>query len=85
MKIINTMDKIYDIYSNESFDINKWKDYINNINPKIKKLCIQDMNEALNTGQVNYQMDFLPILNDVIKNKEKLLILQNNFNTVLII
>ena len=82
LKIINTMDKIYDIYSNESFDINKWKDYINNINPKIKKLCIQDMNEALNTGQVNYQMDFLPILNDVIKNKEKLLILQNNFNTV---
>lgn len=82
MKIINTIDKIYDIYSNGSFDINKWKIYINDINPNLQYLCIQDMNEALNTGQVDYQRNFLPILNDVIKNKEKLTILQKNFNII---
>lgn len=37
------------------------------------------MNEAINTGQVSFKKDYLPILNNVINQKEKLDELQMNF------
>ena len=70
MKIINTLNKILDIYSNESFDINKWYRYIEGINPNLKQLCLDDMNEAISTGLVTFENDYLPILDNVIKNKK---------------
>lgn len=70
MKIINTLNKISDIYSNGSFDINKWNSYIENINPNLKQLCLNDMNETISTGLVTFEKDYLPILNNVI-NDEK--------------
>ena len=79
MNIINTINDIFDIYSSGSFDINKWKNYINRINSKLGQLCVQDMNEAINTGQVSFKKDYLPILNNVINQKEKLDELQMNF------
>ena len=79
MKIINTINDIFDIYSSGSFDINKWNNYINRINSKLEQLCVQDMNEAINTGQVSFKKDYLPILNNVINQKEKLDELQKNF------
>ena len=82
MKIINTLNDIFDIYSSGSFDINKWNNYINNINPKLGWLCTQDMNEAINTGQVSFKKDYLPILNSVINQREKLYTLQKNFITI---
>lgn len=79
MKIINTINDIFDIYSSGSFDINKWNNYINRINSKLGQLCVQDMNEAINTGQVSLKKDYLPILNNVINQKEKLDELQKYF------
>lgn len=79
MKIINTINDIFDIYSSGSFDINKWNNYINRINSKLGQLCVQDMNEAINSGQVSFKKDYLPILNNVINQKEKLDELQKNF------
>lgn len=79
MKIINTINDIFDIYSSGSFDINKWNNYINRINSKLGQLCVQDMNEAINTGQVSFKKDYLPILNNVINQNEKLDELQKNF------
>lgn len=79
MRIINTINDIFDIYSSGSFDINKWNNYINRINSKLGQLCVQDMNEAINTGQVSFKKDYLPILNNVINQKEKLDELQKNF------
>ena len=79
MKIINTINDIFDIYSSGSFDINKWNNYINRINSKLGQLCVQDMNEAINTGQVSFKKDYLSILNNVINQKEKLDELQKNF------
>ena len=79
MKIINTINDIFDIYSSGSFDINKWNNYINRINSKLWQLCVQNMNEAINTGQVSFKKDYLPILNNVINQKEKLDELQKNF------
>ena len=79
MRIINTINDIFDIYSSGSFDINKWNNYINRINSKLGQLCVQDMNEAINTGQVSFKKDYLPIINNVINQKEKLDELQKNF------
>jgi len=69
LKIVNTLDKIYDIYSNGSFDINKWEKYISSINSSLKQLCTSDLNQALETGLVTFEKDFLPILNNVYTNE----------------
>lgn len=79
MKIINTLDKIKDIYINGEFNINKWKDYINKVHPNLVKLCVDDMNEDLNVG-VSYEKVYLPILNDVIKNEAIVKEVIKNFN-----
>ena len=65
MKIINTLNKISNIYTNGSFDISKWKEYISFINPELEHLCINDMNEAISTGIVTFEKDYLPVLNDI--------------------
>lgn len=82
MKIINSISQISNIYSNGSFDIEKWKEYINSIDPKIEKLCISDMEETINTGLYTFEKDFLPILNLVINEQNKLEELSRNFNIV---
>lgn len=76
LKIINAINKIADIYSNESFDINEWYSYIESINSNLKQLCLDDMNEAISTGLVTFENDYLPILNTVInddKNRNEVL------------
>ena len=70
MKIINTLNKISEIYSNGSFDINKWYGYIEVINYNLKQLCLDDMNEAISTGLVTFENDYLPILDNVINNQK---------------
>lgn len=82
MKIINTIYQVSNIYSNGSFDIKKWKKYINSINPKLEELCISDMKEMINTGLYTFKKDFLPILNLVINEQNKLEELSSNFNIV---
>ena len=86
MKIINTINRISNIYSNGSFDIKKWKEYINSINPKIEELCISDMKETIDTtidtGIYTFEKDFLPILNLVMNEQNKLEELSSNFNIV---
>ena len=72
MKIINTINQISNIYSNESFDIKKWKEYVNSIDPKIGELCISDMKETIDTGLYTFETDFLPTLNSVINEENKL-------------
>ena len=71
LKIINTLNEISNIYSDGSFNIDKWKEYISSINPKLEHLCISDMNETIKTGLVSFEKDYLPILNNV--NNKKLL------------
>ena len=71
MKIINTINQISNIYSNESFDIKKWKEYVSYIVPTIKEMCISDMKETIDTGLYTFEKNFLPILNSVINEKIK--------------
>lgn len=68
LKIKNTLNKISNIYSNGSFDINKWYSYIEDISPNLKQLCLEDMNEAISTGLVTFEKDYLPILNNVMND-----------------
>ena len=82
MKIINTINQIKNIYSNGSFYIKKWKEYINSIDSKIEELCISDMKETIDTGLYTFEKDFLPILNLVINEQNKLEELNSNFNIV---
>jgi HAD hydrolase, family IA, variant 3 len=82
LKIINTINQISNVYSNGSFDIKKWKEYINSINPKIEELCISDMKETIDNGLYTFEKDFLPILNLVMNEQNKLEELSSNFNIV---
>ena len=71
LKIINTINKISEIYSNGSFDINKWYSYIEGINSNLKQLCLDDMNEAISTRLVTFDNDYLPILDNVINDESR--------------
>ncbi len=82
MKIINTISNISQVYSNGSFDLNKWKAYINYIDSNLEKLCLNDMNQVINTGLYSFKKDYLPILNLVIDKKDQLIKLENNFNNI---
>lgn len=82
LKIINTINQIKNIYLNGSFDIKKWKEYINSIDSKIEELCISDMKETIDTGLYSFEKNFLPILNLVINEQNKLEELNSNFNIV---
>lgn len=82
MKIINTLNKISNIYSNGSFDIEKWKEYISSINPELQHLCLNDMNEAILSGLVAYEKDYLPVLNDVINKIDLLNQAINSFELI---
>ncbi len=82
MKIINTISNISQVYSNGSFDLNKWKIYISSIDPNLEKLCLDDMNQVINIGLYSFEKDYLPILNLVINEKDQLIKLENNFNIV---
>ena len=82
MKIINTLNKISDIYSNGSFDIIKWKEYISSINPELEHLCINDMNEAISTGLVTFKKNYLPVLNDITNKIDLLEQTSNSFELI---
>lgn len=82
MKIINTLNKISDIYSKGSFDIEKWKEYILSINPSLEHLCINDMNDAIETGLVTFEKDYLPVLNDVNIKQQLLMKAIKSFETI---
>ena len=71
MKIINTLDSIESVYSNGAFDIAKWKEYISTVNPALEKLCFDDVESTVNSSSFTFEKDYLPILNKVIKSKDK--------------
>ncbi len=83
MKIINTISEISSVFSNGLFDLNKWKAYINYIDSNLEKLCLDDMNQVINTGIYSFEKDYLPILSLVIDKKDQLIKLENNFNIVM--
>lgn len=70
MTVTDTSPEMQLCYNAECFDIEKWKAYIDGSVPGAKDLCINDMRECINSGYV-WEKDFLPVLNEVIRDVEK--------------
>ena len=64
MKIINSASLIKNLFINNQFNFKQWEIYINDLIPNSKKIFIDDMQQALNTGKVTFEKDFLPVLNN---------------------
>ncbi len=82
MNIINTIGQIPNVYTDGSFDMEKWKNYIRSISPALEQMCFNDMEQTIDTGLYSFEKDFLPILNSVICDESKLIKLNKNFNVV---
>ena len=68
MKIINSLNNIEQIYIDNQFSFEKWFQYIDSINPDLKQLCFDDYNEVIKSGEYTFEKDYLPILNNVLKD-----------------
>ena len=71
MKITDTFSLILSLYENGTFIPERWDDYARSIHPDLPKLCRDDMDECLATGQYSWEKDYLPVLNAVIADSEK--------------
>lgn len=71
MKIISAVGTLNELFSNNSFDLNSWNEYIEKVFPGHKNIFIQDMENVIKTGTYTFNNDFLPILNGVNFNKDK--------------
>ena len=70
MMIIDTSAELLSAFSQEGFDIEKWKAYMDALVPGAKELCLRDAEEVISAGY-SWEECFLPILNAVKSNEEK--------------
>lgn len=63
MKIINTCDKIKDVFSN-GFDICAWREYAEEISKELPSKCEND------AKSYDYEKDVLPLVKMLLRNKE---------------
>lgn len=75
MKIINTCDSIYTHFSN-GFDMALWREYAANISKELPSKCENDAKEY------DFNKNILPIIETAL-NKEKIDLVNKNFNTVI--
>ncbi len=73
MKIIDTFEGIEGCYINGEFQKSEWDKYMSEYLPVAKKRIEND------AAKYDFQEDILPVLNNLIKNKEKLVIAHNSF------
>ncbi len=73
MKIIDTFEGIERCYKNGKFQKSEWDKYMNEYLPFAKER-IENVAE-----KYNYQKDVLPVLNNLIENRDKLVIAHNSF------
>lgn len=66
MLITNTLNQIKKIYENNIFNYQKWLDYINKYFPNDYHIFIDDVKDY------DFDNECLPILNDVLKNDERI-------------
>ena len=65
MKIINTYSDILTAYERSTFYFEKWKFYIDSTLPGISSLVVSDMKKRIETGNVSWENEYLPVLNAV--------------------
>ena len=70
LKINDSSAKILSAYISGRFDLDKWKEYMDQCIPAAKELCLKDMQECVDAG-FSWEKDFLPVLNAVSEDEEK--------------
>jgi len=70
MNIQNAVKDISELYPGGQFDLAAWKRYAFHIHPALPGLCVEDLEKCLSTGQVTFQEDYLPILNEAYRDRE---------------
>ncbi len=70
MKIIDTYPAISAVYEGTAFSFEKWKSYIDSTFPGASSLFVSDVKKCLETGEVSWEKDYLPVLNAVALNVE---------------
>lgn len=81
IRIVDTYSLINTLFDNNSFNIQKWENYINEIYIDSSKIFKDEMNEYIESGKYTFEKDLLPIINAVYKNP-KLDILHDSFYKV---
>jgi hypothetical protein len=79
MKIVNTLDKIHEVYPDGSFSLSKWQEYLETILPGHSSLFLDDMNQTIALGNYTFKEHFLPILQAVYQKPNEVQILIKNF------
>lgn len=79
MKTKNAVNDLSPLFPGGNFDLEAWKAYAASICPGLAEACIRDMEECIATGKVNFQDNYLPVLNDVIRKREALELAVSSF------
>lgn len=73
MRLINTIDTIYDCFIDGQFKMLAWDKYVEKNYLNINQICKEDIKNY------DFDSDVLPVLNNVLKSSEKLTVLNNSF------
>lgn len=76
MRITNGINQIENVYYNRTFSLAKWKIYIERIFPKSSSIFLEDIKDY------NFNIQCLPILNGVLKEKNKVKDIKDMFNLI---
>ncbi len=69
--IIDTYNQIPQLYTDGKFNLEKWKFYMESICKDVADISQEKMKQCIATGLVDYENNYLPVLNAVYDNREK--------------
>ena len=81
MNVIDATKDILAAFETGQFSLDKWKFYMESSVPQAKELCLHDMEGSITTG-LTWEEDYLPVLNSVPHNIDKLKEITQSFYKV---
>lgn len=76
MKVINTFDQIQSCFKNHAFDLDCWRKYTKEFSCELSEKCEQDSKDY------DFNKDVLPVINNVLLNRESALLANTSFVAV---
>lgn len=70
IKIIDTSEKIRELFDCEKFNLQKWRSYADSIYPGLAQLLWAEVKEYTASGKYSFEADFLPIIEAVCGSTE---------------
>lgn len=80
--IINTLDQLDLLFDDGQFNLDKWEIYINRIYENSANLFKDEVNNYISSGNYCWEKDFLPIINNVYKNRNLTLLSESFLQVV---